>query len=65
MEPYALTPENKVAIDAMSHYDMCRMWRFAKSGEPLLMGKTGEYFTERLFQHFGGFTPEISKSIGW
>jgi hypothetical protein len=62
---YELTPELKEKIDNMSHYDMCATWRFAKSGNPLIMGETGQYFEDRLFNHFGGFTPEISKSLGW
>jgi len=40
------------------------MWRFAKSGEPLLQGNTGKYFAEVL-EKKGGFTPEISKHLGW
>lgn len=59
------TPELKAKIDAMDHYEMCRVWRFAGAGNPLLMGETGKYFKERLFKHFGGFTPQISKSLGW
>ena len=51
-------------IDEMSQYDMCRLWRFAKSGHPLLQGDTGDYFSQVLKEK-GGFTPEISKSLGW
>jgi len=65
MDSYKLTPELKTQIENMSHYDMCRVWRYASTGNPLIMGETGEYFKERLFKHFGGFTPEISKSLGW
>ena len=58
--------EEKDAIDAMSRYEMCRMWRFAKSGEPLLQGMAGGYFAKRLMS-LGGVSPEISKSLefGW
>lgn len=55
----------KKKIDKLSHYEMCRIWRFSKHGNPYLMEEAGEYFTDRLFKHFGGFTPEISKSLGW
>jgi hypothetical protein len=55
----------KVEIDNMSHYEMCKMWRFSKLGNPLLSGEVGQYFKDRLFNHFNGFTPEISKSLGW
>jgi len=64
-----MTPEElqsgKQQIAAMSHYALCRMWRFAGSGNPLLQGELGDYFKDRLFKHFRGFTPEISKSLGW
>lgn len=60
-----MTDQEKAKIDAMSHEEMCRHWRFAKVGDPLLQGEAGFYFKSRLFDHFGGFTPEISKRIGW
>lgn len=57
-------PEDlKATIDGMTQYDLCRMWRFSKSGNILLQGETGKYFETRLKEK-GGFTPEISKSIG-
>jgi len=55
----------KEEIDNLSHYEMCQIWRFSKSGNPYLSGEVGQYFKDRLFEHFGGFTPEISKSLGW
>ena len=60
-----LTTERKAEINAMSHYDMCSTWRFSQIGNWMVTGECGEYFFERLFRHFGGFTPEISKSLGW
>lgn len=60
-----IAEEQKKRIDKMSHYDLCYYWRHAKSDDKLLKGLTGEYLKERLFKHFGGFTPRISKSIGW
>ena len=59
-----MTEEQKKRIDGMSQYELCKMWRFSES-DPLLEGETGAYFAERLWKHFGGFTPEISKQIGW
>ena len=59
-----MTPEQKKTIDSMSQYDLCRKWRFADVGDPLLAGETGVYFSERL-KELGGMTPEISKSLGW
>jgi hypothetical protein len=54
----------KKQIDAMSHQDLCRRWRFAPPGDPLFQGEVGEYYSAKLKEK-GGFTPEISKSIGW
>ena len=59
-----MTDEQKKRIDSMSQYEMARMWRFSKSGEPLLQGDTGEYFS-KVFSEKGGMTPEISKRLGW
>ena len=54
-------------IKAMAHEEMCRLWRFAPSGHPYFDSGLPYYeiFRERLFDHFGGFTPELSKKIGW
>ena len=60
-----LTEARKKIISELSHYDMCDLWRSAPSGSWMLMGDCGDYFKKRLFEHFGGFTPAISKSLGW
>lgn len=56
-------------IEQLDHYEMCRLWRFYPVGEDNVYFRsdlpTGEAFKNRLFQHFGGFTPEISKSLGF
>ena len=60
-------------IETMDHQSMCSAWRFGKSGDAKFRrdlktsdGRNlGDIFSDRLFKHFGGFTPEISKSIGW
>lgn len=56
-------------IETMDHYSMCEMWRFSPTGEENIYFRsdlpTGEAFKNRLFHHFGGFTPAISKSLGW
>lgn len=57
----------KAEIDNLSHEEMCRHWRFG-TGKRIWFDSTNElagYFKDRLFNHFGGFTPEISKRIGW
>jgi len=64
-----LTPERaaemKKQIDGMSHYALCQRWRFARSGDPMFQGEIGVYYKHRLFDELGGFTPEISKQLGW
>lgn len=54
------------SIDSMSQEDMCRLWRFSTSDNPILRGDLPFYarFKEK-FNKLGGFTPEISKRIGW
>ena len=55
-------------IKNMDHETMCRLWRFAPKGSEIYFRSdlpTAEAFKDRLFNHFGGFTPNISKSIGW
>lgn len=55
--------DTKRQIDAMSQRELCAMWRFSQAS-PLLQGEAGSYFWQRL-KDSGGFTPEISKSLGW
>ena len=60
--------EAKKQIDAMSQYDMAKLWRFAPSGHPYFDSTNGdlaEYFKNKFFNEGGGFTPRISKFIGW
>ena len=54
-------------INQMSHYDMCSLWRSAPAGHLYFDNREPYYevFRKRLFEHFGGFTSEISKAIGW
>ena len=52
------------AIEQMSHHEMCRIWRHSPSDSPYVQPPIAEIFKARLFDHFGGFTPEISKKIG-
>lgn len=56
----------ELQIEGMSQYEMCRRWRFAKSGDPFFRSDLPlfEKFNKR-FKELGGFTPEISKAIGW
>jgi len=59
-----MTPEIKRRIDAMTREEMARLWRFAPLGDPMFQDDTGDYFRQR-FRELGGFSPAISKAIGW
>ena len=59
-----MSPEQKAKIDNMTQLELCKIWRFAPVGDSLLQGDTGDYFSKALKEK-GGFTPEISKQIGW
>jgi len=55
-------------IESMSQLEMCRLWRFAPKGTELYFKKDtviGDAFNDRLWKHFKGFTPSISKKLGW
>lgn len=53
-------------INAMSRIEMATLWRFAPSGHPYFDSSKPYYeiFKSR-FDNLGGFSPEISKAIGW
>lgn len=53
-------------IDNMSHFAMASLYRFAPSGHPYFDKNYpfNEYFMKR-FNELGGWTPEISKEVGW
>ena len=53
-------------INQMSHDTMCSLWRNAPSGHPYFDRSKPYYkvFNKR-FKGLGGFTPAISKKIGW
>ncbi len=60
------TEQNLKDIAAMSREEMCRLHRFAPVGDPYFIRGTPEQeaFRDR-FKELGGFSPEISKRIGW
>ncbi len=65
---YKLTKEQKQQIDSLSHKELCKAWRFGNEKHPEWFDKRYEacdYFYKKLFVEYGGFTPEISKEIGW
>lgn len=54
-------------IETMDHFTMCKYWRFSPLGTEIYFSKetaVSNAFHKRLFIHFGGFTPEISKKLG-
>jgi hypothetical protein len=53
-------------INDMSQIEMARLWRFAPSGHPYFDSSL-PYFAifKKRFGELGGFTPEISRAIGW
>jgi len=52
----------KILIDEKSQVELARLWRFAPSGHPVFsIPELSEYFNTK----FKGFTPRISKLIGW
>jgi len=64
------TPEQQIIIDKinqMGRHEMCSLWRFTPPGHPYFDTTLpyNKVFEERLFKYFGGFTPEISKALGW
>lgn len=58
--------EHTNIINNMSQLEMARMWRYSPSGHIYFDCALPFYkiFKER-FNDLGGFTPEISKRIGW
>ena len=56
----------KKCIPTMTQEEMARLWRFAPSGHPVFDAKYPLFeMFEKRFKELGGFTPEISKKIGW
>jgi hypothetical protein len=51
-------------VEAADRYQLCKWHRFLPSGENEEQYKIKDRLFER-WQEMGGFTPEISKSIGW
>jgi len=51
-------------IEAADHEQICRWWRFLPSPSSVQDLDAARFIGER-FSAFGGFTPELSKKIGW
>ena len=60
-----LSDEIKKKIDAMTQCELARFYRFSPSDHPWIQSpKVWDYFM-KAFNNKGGFTPTISKEIGW
>jgi len=55
--------EWKKQIDSMTQEELARLWRFSPSGHPVF--RTDLPLYEYFKMRFEGFTPAISKKIGW
>ena len=61
-----LTKKIKKEIDAMSYESMLRLWRFAKSGTPMLQDEAGDYFAKVMNEKAKTVDAvKASKNIGW
>jgi len=60
-----VTDAQRKQIDAMTQIEMARLWRFHPVGHPIFQGETGAYFKKVFFEEKGGFTPAISRELGW
>lgn len=52
------------SVKNISREEACRIWRFAESGYLQTGCPVSDAFVEH-FNKLGGFSPEISKRIGW
>lgn len=62
-----ITREERLAeIKAMSHEELARFWRFGDWIRPYdNIKEECDLLYTRLFIEMKGFTPELSKKIGW
>lgn len=63
-----VTPEQKEWIDKATLIMLLRKWRFSASGDPMLQGEAGVYFSKRMFgmrdaDHVAW--TRASKQLGW
>ena len=58
--------EDLAKINSMSREEMCRLWRFTPPGHPWFVSGSPQCEAfEKRFKELGGFSPEISKRLGW
>jgi hypothetical protein len=49
----------------MSHVELVKIWRFEGSGSPYITRESVFNILKEQISKFGGFTPEVSKAVGW
>lgn len=68
-EDETLTEFKKKEIDTMNFDEMLRLYRFAKSGHPMITGDVGEYFLSKFFERKKNMLHSdfvaASKRVGW
>ena len=59
--------EQKDEVNNLSHEQIAKFWRYGNGKKEWYdaTNPISTYFTDRLYVHFGGITPQISKRIGW
>ena len=64
-----LTSELRTKIQNMSYEQMLQIVRFAKIGEPLMCGESGDYFLKTMNERKSTMPKSesvaISKRVGW
>jgi len=56
--------QHKSDIDKLSQFEMATLWRFSPSGHPYFNTEYNEIH-EHFVSRFDGFTPKLSRAIGW
>lgn len=60
-----MTDAEQIEVDKLTQKEMCELVRFAPSGHKYFTDSAlSEYFMAE-FKKKGGFTPALSKEIGW
>jgi hypothetical protein len=63
-----MTPEQKKWIDDATYETLLYKWRFARLGDPLMQGDTGDYYAKVMAQKRDADPADAvraSKSVGW
>ena len=61
----AMLAKMRADIDALDRFEMAQLWRYGPSSHPYFQPPLGDYFKKRFYEDLRGFSPEISKSLGW